>query len=382
MADGAERLVDEQYAEGRARFAECLRQLAERRASECKSGGKAAEKVVEGCPEGGLHLTGDGLIPYEHELFRSDDWERLLKVKTDNENLRDLYSRIRRMSSHRPLVPVPDDFFDRCHKLVKRFPNFEEHIENYLKPELALEHQRRGPIKLSPCLFVGAPGVGKSYYLEAVAKDVLGIEFRRLSLETAQSNAQLIGSARFYSNADVGLIFRTIIDPMMHSNFLIGFDELEKCVGDSRFSTANALLSILEPSTAAEFADLAAPELRLDIRPINTMFTANSVEGISEPLASRMFTIHIPPLTMEQSMAIALSQYQAVVETLGLAQDQQLTLTEHALEALAKESPRRQRLLARMAIGRALAEKSKRVVIPNNSDAQPKKTGMGFIWSS
>lgn len=381
MSDGAKELVDDQFAEGRAKFADCLRQLAMKK-GEFAPASEAWDdiKVVNENDEV-IDLSEDVVVENWHPLHSIEDWERLLKVKTDNDNLKDLYARIRRMSSNmRPLIRVPDDFVERCDNLATRFPNFREHIENYLKPELALEHQRRGPIKLSPCLFVGTPGVGKSYYLEWVAKEVLGVEFKRLSLETAQSNAQLIGSARFYSNADVGLIFRTIIDPVMHSNFLLGFDELEKCGGDHRFSPSNALLSILEPSTGSQFSDLAAPELRLDIRPINTMFTANSLEGISEPLMSRMFTIQVPPLTLDQAAAIALSQYQSVVDSLGLASDEQLTLTDDALETLAHESPRRQRLLARLAIGRALAEKSNLVVIPSSKEEEAPKRGMGFIW--
>lgn len=381
MSDGAKKILDDQFAEGQEKFADCLRQLALKEGELAPESGAWNDVKVVNEDDEVIDLSGEPQGQCEHVLHSIEDWERLLKVKTDNDNLKDLYGRIRRMSSNRrPLVPVPDDFVMRCDNLAIRFPNFCEHIENYLKPELALEYQRRGPIKLSPCLFIGTPGVGKSYYLESVARDVLGLEFKRLSLETAQSNAQLIGSARFYSNADAGLIFRTIIDPLMHSNFLIGFDELEKCGGDPRFSPTNALLSILEPSTAGQFSDLAAPELRLDIRPVNTMFTANSLEGISEPLKSRMFTIDIPPLTMEQSAAIALSQYQAVLDSLDLPAERQLILTDAALEALAHESPRRQRLLARMAIGRALAEKSNVVVIPGHTEPEPKRRGIGFIW--
>ena len=381
MSDGAKKILDDQFAEGREKLADCLRQLALKRSELADSSEAWDDITVAQEDDETLDLSGHTLVENRHLLYSYDDWERLLKVKTDNDNLRDLYGRIRRMSSNmRRLVPVPDDFVVRCDNLATRFPNFREHIENYLKPELALEHQRRGPIKLSPCLFVGTPGVGKSYYLESVARDVLGLEFKRLSLETAQSNAQLIGSARFYSNADVGLIFRTIIDPVMHSNFLLGFDELEKCGGDHRFSPANALLSVLEPSTAGQFSDLAAPELRLDIRPVNMMFTANSVEGVSEPLMSRMFTINVPSLSLEQSAAIALSQYQAVLDSLDLPAERQLILTDEGLEALAHESPRRQRLLARMAIGRALAENSRFVVIPPQKEEEPKKRAIGFIW--
>jgi hypothetical protein len=117
------------------------------------------------------------------------------------------------------------------------------------------------------------------------------------------------------------------------------------------------------------------PELKLDITKINFLFTANTVEGISEPILSRVHVVDIPDLTAEQAKAVALRQYETMIEELRLPISAPI-LTESGLEVLSRESPRRQRLLLQLAIGSAVFKKAQELQIQPTQKVR--RRGIGF----
>ena len=137
----------------------------------------------------------------------------------------------------------------------------------------------------------------------------------------------------------------------------------------------NSLLQLLEKTTARVFSDQSLPELKLDLTKINFLFTANNVQGISEPILSRLIVVNVPDLTPMQAKSVALRQYETMLAELRLPIDAP-KLTEAGLDVLASESPRRQRLLLQLAIGNAIFKKASEL----NIEVGPKlRQGIGFI---
>ena len=142
------------------------------------------------------------------------------------------------------------------------------------------------------------------------------------------------------------------------------------------YSVLNVLIQLLEPTTSVAVADKSHPELKLDLSQISYLFTANSLDGISAPILSRLLVVDIPELTPTQAKRVALNQYAALIDSLNLP-ILAPRLTAHGLQFLSEESPRRQRLLLQMAVGRAIADKSNELTIkPSTKQGRPK---MGFF---
>ena len=79
-------------------------------------------------------------------------------------------------------------------------------------------------------------------------------------------------------------------------------------------------------------------------------------------------------MTPEQAKAIALRQYESLIESLDL-NCQPPKLTEESLAILSEESPRRQRHLLRLALGRSLFQQKAEIAIKVD---KRKTVKMGF----
>jgi ATP-dependent Lon protease len=305
-----------------------------------------------------------------HQLF---DARKLCSPAGLNEETKVPLERLRANGPLRRLLPVPNDFVARSADLEKRFPNFSSYINEHLLPSLALAHIRNAGIQLQPTVFCGSPGVGKTMFVAELAA-AFDLEFERVNLETAQASMQLIGTGRGWSNAQPGLLFRWIANSEF-ANGVIVMEELDKSdTQKSRYSTSNALLQLLEPTTARVFADQSLPELKLDLSKINFLFTANTMDGISEPILSRLQVFNVPDLTAAQARAVALRQYENMIEELRLPIIAP-KLTDEGLAALSVESPRRQRILLQLAIGNAVFKKASELQI---QPTQRARKGIGF----
>jgi ATP-dependent Lon protease len=258
--------------------------------------------------------------------------------------------------------------------LESRFPNFSGFINEMLLPAIALSHIRKTGLQIPPTVFVGNPGVGKTLFVSELAA-AFDLDFERLNLETSQSSMELVGTSRGWSNAQPGNLFRWL-GRVESANGIYVLEELDKSDSqNSRYPVVNSLLQLLERTTARVFSDQSLPELKLDLTKINFLFTANTVQEISEPILSRLIVVNVPDLTPMQAKSVALRQYETMLAELGLPIDAP-KLTEAGLDVLASESPRRQRLLLQLAIGNAIFKKASEL----NIEVGPKsRQGIGFI---
>ena len=312
-----------------------------------------------------------------HILFDGNALAKAMTQLTDEGKV--AASRMRISGMRRMLVAVPDDYRTRCDELAADYPNFSDYIESTLVPNLALSHARAKPsdryISLLPTVFLGPPGVGKTLFASALAAK-FGLEFDRLNLETSQAAFELVGTARGWSSSQPGRLFNWLAS-CASANGVFVCEELDKSGSDPRWPTLNALIQLLEPSTSSAFTDKSLPEVKLDLSRVNWLFTANSLDGVSAPILSRLHIVEIPSLTAVQARRVALSQYEGLLKSLNLSDEVPMPqLTEHGLEVLETESPRRQRLLLMAALGRAVADRAKELHLTKPSQAKPR---MGFF---
>jgi ATP-dependent Lon protease len=283
-----------------------------------------------------------------------------LNVPNDDKELT-LLKKMQESDSRRPFVQVPDNYRKIARALAVDAPNFSGWIEDYLIPELTLSALMDKSFKITPTLFVGDAGSGKTRFCEILA-EAFAIPSIHRNLETEQSSSSIIGSARFWSNSKPGAIFDYYAKGEV-ANPMFVFEELDKAAGATEYSVMSAFYQILEPTSARKFCDLSTPELPLDIRPASWLFTANSAEPIPMPILSRLNVIHVPTLTSDQARCIAMKQFVAIADKLGPTAAS-LKLTDAALDALASHSPRQQRMLLHFAVGRAIADNCTEIHVP------------------
>jgi ATP-dependent Lon protease len=150
------------------------------------------------------------------------------------------------------------------------------------------------------CL-VGAPGVGKTSIGKSIA-NALKKEYFRFSVGGMKDESEIKGHRRTYVGAIPGKIVKGLQvcktnDPL----FLI--DEIDKMGQSYQGDPASALLEVLDPEQNSNFRDNYL-DLPFDLSHVLFIATANSINGIPEPLLDRMELIEVGGYTSDEKVQI------------------------------------------------------------------------------
>jgi len=293
-------------------------------------------------------------IPIAHmrSVYRCDEVsKRLTKLPAkDHESLRSTYERMLEKGPERFQVkpsglPAMDHLYDEM-------PNFHEALDD-IRRQLALCHDSRDALEITPMLLLGPPGVGKTHFAREVAQ-LLGTGMGFVSMSSLTAGWVLSGASSQWKGARPGKVFETLVDGQ-YANPVMVIDEIDKARGEHAYDPLGALYSLLEHDTAASFIDEFA-EVAVDASQVIWVATANDGRAIPEPILNRVNVYEVQMPDRDAARAIALRLYDSIRSQHHWGQRFAPEPGDEVLDRLAEMAPREMRRAWMTAFGNARLE--------------------------
>lgn len=257
-------------------------------------------------------------------------------------------------------------------------PNFSE-VSGVVLRAIALSMQTGTPLSIPPLLFVGPPGVGKTFFSRSLAQ-ALAVPYVEYSMALADDPGELVGHSLSWRGARLGLVARTLIEGWSVAPVLL-VDEVEKTQWSNYGNPLDPLHALLEPESARVFRD-AYLDIPLRADRILWFFTANAIDTLRSSLIDRMTVVPVAPPSEAQRAAVIRSLYSRfVVEFQGRLDPD---IADEVIAAIADATPRTARRLIEIGFGFA-AQDARRHLTPadiamarRHVSLEPKSARFGF----
>jgi ATP-dependent Lon protease len=308
-------------------------------------------------------------------LYRVGEVEKRLDKlpPRDHETLRATYERMIEKGAERFQVK-PSGVPAMAH-LYDELPNFAEVLDD-VRRQLALCHDSRDALEITPMLLLGPPGIGKTHFAREIAQ-LLGTGLGFVSMSSLTAGWVLSGASSQWKGARPGKVFETLVDGA-YANPVMVVDEIDKARTEHAYDPLGALYSLLEHDTAGHFTDEFA-EVPIDASQVIWVATANDERAIPEPILNRMNVFEVAAPDRDAARSIAHRLYTSIRAGHDWGRRFDDEPPEAVLESLSKLAPREMRRAWMTAFGNARLAGRGTIEVSDLPDAGSRRTPIGFM---
>ncbi|WP_283745880.1 AAA family ATPase [Sideroxydans sp. CL21] len=259
-------------------------------------------------------------------------------------------------------------------RLEGQFGNFRSVLDHFAEEMTLAGASKAEYFRISPVLFDGDPGVGKTAFAQTFAS-MLGLPFCKLSAGGMQHASILTGTASHWANAQAGEVFNLISHSQWASGVLL-IDEADKLSNRQEYAILPALLDLLEPESARKYRDESVG-MHFDASRLIVLMASNKMNDMDPALLSRCRTFMIKAPGVEQRISIAKRVH---IELKSKARSKRIDLDCYAVRELSEADIDIRALImaVRSAFARALRTGSK-ISVPEKPEQKAIQRGIGFI---
>lgn len=212
--------------------------------------------------------------------------------------------RLARQGPYRHYLSPTSGQLQALQRIGRDAPNLAA-VTDYLLSQLRLAQRSTLGLRTAPrLLLVGPPAAGKTWWAEQVAA-ALGQTCHVISLANVTASFELSGGSTQWYSARPGRIVQAFMSTPSASPVIV-LDEIDKALTRNGYPTADALLDLIERSSATRWHD-EFYNRAFDVSTAIVIATANDPDRIDAPLRSRFQSFNVKAPRPDQMLAMVRS---------------------------------------------------------------------------